>query len=230
MESTALTIRVLPNQDRPKLLKLLKDREATGIKLNLGCGFNHLAGCTNVDNNPECFPDECFDIEAANWPFESDSVQYACAVNVFEHVKDLLGVLGELWRVCAHEAKVEIIVPACFHQAAFEDPTHRRFFGASSWQYFDAEIYRGNTGWYSADRFHFITEQAETVIDEEGSAELLEDLAILSKNRNNSPALISFLRRHVQLFSIGIVSHYVYRMHAVKPLPPSKNAILNKYE
>lgn len=208
---------------------LLRDRETKGKKLNLGCGYNHLAGCINADNNSDCCPDLLLDLQKFPWAIETDSIHYVCAVNVLERLPNLLGFLGELYNICAPDARVEFVVPHAFHQTAVEDPTHCRFFGPSSWQYFEAKTYQGNTGWYTKDRFNFVTEKIETVIGQECDDDFVA-LAELANNRQLSPMLIAFIRTLFQLHSVNVVSHLVFRLRAVKPLPPNGNVRLNKYE
>ena len=44
------------------------------MKLNLGCGYDSMEGWTNVDSDPMCNPDLCFDITEPDWPIESSTV------------------------------------------------------------------------------------------------------------------------------------------------------------
>lgn len=230
MEPIKTTIKIFPFQDRPLLYRLLTDRDATGVKLNLGCGFNHLTGCTNIDNNPDCHPDLVVDLQKFPWPIPTDHAHYVCAVNTLEHLPNLLGFLGELWRICTPEAKVEIIVPNAYHPYGVEDPTHCRFFGPSSWQYFDARTFQENTSWYTPDRFHFILGKYEPVISDQACSTSLENLERLETNRQNSPTLVSLLKTMFFGHTVGVISHHIYRLQAIKPLPPARDVVLNIYE
>jgi ubiquinone/menaquinone biosynthesis C-methylase UbiE len=100
------------------------------MKLNLGCGFNKLAGYVNVDKYPTCNPDLQVDMEIFPWPFESDSVDEVVFNHSLEHMgaaaDDFLHIMKELYRVCKGEALVRINVPHPRHDNFIGDPTHVR--------------------------------------------------------------------------------------------------------
>lgn len=233
-----------PKQDRPPLYQLLTDTEYVGQKLNLGCGYHHIKGCINIDNNPDCEPDEVMDINQVPWPkpleinskegdlhrlyppWPEDTVNYVCSLNTLEHIDNLLGVMGEIWRVCKPGARVEIIVPNCLHQAAFEDPTHVRFFGISSFQYWNANTYNENTGWYTTDRFHFELENAGLIQDEEFEA----DRPALEELQGDGGLLSKLMIRIFQYYAVGVNRYLLFRLKVVKPLPDSKQRTIHVYE
>lgn len=99
------------------------------MKLNLGCGYNHMEGWTNVDSDPECKPDLCFDITKPNWPIEDNTVEVATAEHVLEHLEGIEGYKTfwqELYRVCKNDAIINIEVPHWEHDTFHHDPTHCR--------------------------------------------------------------------------------------------------------
>ena len=100
------------------------------MKLNLGCGFNKLAGYVNVDKYPTGNPDLVADLEAFPWPFESDSVDEVVFNHSLEHMGAatdvFLQIMKELYRVCKNEASVLINVPHPRHDNFIGDPTHVR--------------------------------------------------------------------------------------------------------
>lgn len=99
------------------------------MKLNLGCGYNQKDGWTNIDSDPECNPDLCFDLTTPNWPIESSIVDAVVAEHILEHLEGTNGYLTfwkELYRVCAHGATINIEVPHWQHETFFHDPTHIR--------------------------------------------------------------------------------------------------------
>lgn len=84
----------------------------------------------NVDNDPVCQPDLCVDLESETWPFQDNSVSEIQAIHVLEHMGQTTAswfhIWKEIYRVCAHEAKIEIAVPHPRHDNFLIDPTHVR--------------------------------------------------------------------------------------------------------
>ena len=54
-----------------------------GLRLNLGCGMNHIEGFLNVDRFGE--PDLRHDLEVFPWPWPDDSVCEIMLEHVLEH-------------------------------------------------------------------------------------------------------------------------------------------------
>jgi len=99
------------------------------MKLNIGCGYAHKEGYINVDSDPECKPDHCFDLTKPNWPLETDSIEEVIAEHVLEHLEGTEGFMTfwkELYRVCKHGTVVQIEVPHWEHDTFHHDPTHVR--------------------------------------------------------------------------------------------------------
>ncbi len=98
------------------------------MKLNLGCGENHLAGYVNVDKLGD--PDVRHDLETFPWPWPDDSVDEIQIVHVLEHLGQrtevYLSIIKELYRICRDGARLRIVVPHFRHQNFFDDPTHVR--------------------------------------------------------------------------------------------------------
>jgi glycosyltransferase involved in cell wall biosynthesis len=99
-------------------------------RLNLGCGGQHLAGWLNIDKFAAAKPDCVVDLEQLPWPFADDSADEVLLHHVLEHLGQdsdtFLGILRELYRVCAPGARVRIVVPHPRHQDYLQDPTHVR--------------------------------------------------------------------------------------------------------
>lgn len=100
------------------------------MKLNLGCGSRKLDGFVNVDSAPLCEPDLLLDLEQLPWPFETSAVQEIVLSHVLEHLGQTpavyLGIIREIYRVCAPGALVRITVPHPRHDDYVTDPTHVR--------------------------------------------------------------------------------------------------------
>lgn len=100
------------------------------MKLNLGCGFNKLAGWTNVDRFANYQPDVVADLEITPWIWETNSATSILLNHCLEHLgKDsatFLEIMKELYRVSAPDCLIEINVPHPRHDNFLDDPTHVR--------------------------------------------------------------------------------------------------------
>ena len=69
------------------------------MKLNIGCGKNKLKGFINLDISPNVAPDIVRDIERG-LPFGDNTFDEAVSSHTLEHIRDLIFVMNEIWRVC----------------------------------------------------------------------------------------------------------------------------------
>jgi hypothetical protein len=100
------------------------------MKLNLGCGHHRKPGWRNVDRYPACGPDELVDLERFPWPWPDGAAHEVLFNHSLEHMGQsadvFIGIMRELWRVCAPGALVQINVPDPRHDNFLGDPTHVR--------------------------------------------------------------------------------------------------------
>jgi SAM-dependent methyltransferase len=118
-------------------------------KLNLGCGRDIRPGFVNLDLVKMPGLDVVADLEAF-LPFRDDSFDEIFSSHVLEHVRELIPLLGELARICRAGGVLRIEVPHLSFFGAYTDPTHKRFFGYHSFDYFTPE---GTYNFYSHLRF-----------------------------------------------------------------------------
>jgi hypothetical protein len=107
--------------------------------LNLGCGKKKLPNALNVDIVPDVEPDLVLDVQRRPWPLPSDWFREIHAYDVLEHTEDVVAFMEEAHRVAADDALLVVTVPHFSSANAFTDPTHRHYFGASSFDYFTGQ-------------------------------------------------------------------------------------------
>lgn len=87
-----------------------------------------LPGYINVDKFGT--PDVLCDLEQFPWPWNDNSVEEVVMTHVLEHLGEtsaiFLNIFKELYRVCRHDAVVDITVPHPRSDDFLNDPTHVR--------------------------------------------------------------------------------------------------------
>ncbi len=98
--------------------------------MNLGCGSRKMEGWLNVDRFAGCQPDQVVDLEQLPWPWPDGCASEVRLSHVLEHLGQQpdawLGIISELYRICAPGARVFIVVPHPRHDSFLIDPTHVR--------------------------------------------------------------------------------------------------------
>lgn len=107
---------------------------AKPLRLNLGGGYRKVPGYLNVDKVGQ--PDLVYDLEKCPWPWPDDSVDDVIMHHVIEHLgqttEAFFDILKELYRVCRHNARIQIATPHPRHDDFLGDPTHVRAFTVDS--------------------------------------------------------------------------------------------------
>lgn len=119
----------------------IKEKKSDKIKYNMGCGFNKKEGFVNVDKSPECLPDLQMDLEDLPWKIESNSAHEVVFNHSMEHLGQdpnvFLGIIKELYRICAPNAEVFISAPHPRSDTFIADPTHVRAITPSTFLLFN---------------------------------------------------------------------------------------------
>jgi hypothetical protein len=142
------------------------------LKLNLGCGYNKMAGFVNVDSAPTCQPDVVCNLEQTPWPWKDSSVVEVVFFHALEHMGEqsegFLGIMKELYRVCRNDAVIHITVPHPRHDNFIGDPTHVRIITPKLMELFS----RANCdkwkqlGWSNTPFAHYLHVDFETTRSE----------------------------------------------------------------
>jgi predicted SAM-dependent methyltransferase len=79
-------------------------------------------------------------------PLKTNSVDVMHLSHIVEHIRDLIGFMEEVYRVCRPGAEVRVVAPYYASRGAFRDPTHVRFITEDTFQYFEPPTdYGSNT-------------------------------------------------------------------------------------
>lgn len=139
----------------PNVNKVI-EQEGT-LKLNLGSGLSKVDNFFNLD----VVELPGVDIVAnLNEPFNllpDNSVDAIYSRASFEHVKNLMGLMNEVHRICKPNAEICIIVPHFSNPYYYSDPTHAQPFGLYTMHYFmDESVQPGRKvpSFYTKTRFN----------------------------------------------------------------------------
>ena len=98
----------------------------TGLKINLGCGYDGKEGYVNVDR----VKTPCVDVlaDVMRLPFREGVFCEGYMSHVLEHLPDPDGGMRELCRIVEGGGAIIIRVPHAFTHSSFLNPTHRIHF------------------------------------------------------------------------------------------------------
>lgn len=113
------------------------------IKIDIGSGDHDRDDYVSIDIDPNSNADHILDLERDTLPFADSSVDTVMAHHVLEHLgHGFFHCMQELYRVCAHGAVLDIVVPHPRHDAFIIDPTHRRAIMPMTMQLFSQKFNR----------------------------------------------------------------------------------------
>jgi len=130
-------------------------------RLDLGCGDKKRADCYGVDFRPRPGVDCVLNIASEPWPFADNSIEYIFSNHAFEHLPHpgpgFGHVLTEIFRVCKHNAQIEIWTPYGPSRDAFI-LGHTIMFNERIWQ--DC-CFQGDRVWLGDRYGYFLWEETE---------------------------------------------------------------------
>jgi SAM-dependent methyltransferase len=116
--------------------------------LNIGCGDQRMPSTINVDKRPDSGAEVIHDLEVFPWPFRDEEFDYVYAIDIIEHLDDVIGTVAECHRILKPRGILEIKVPHWQAENHWIDPTHKHGFHPMSFNYFDPETELGRKYWY----------------------------------------------------------------------------------
>lgn len=119
-------------------------------KLNIRCGKDTKKGYVNLDISKLPGVDIIHDLEEYPWPFKKDEFDEILCDNVLEHLSDIIKPMEELWRISKDKGIIKIWVPLYPGWSCFADPTHKKVFTYTTFNYFDP---LDHLNYYSKARF-----------------------------------------------------------------------------
>jgi SAM-dependent methyltransferase len=124
------------------------------LVLDLGCGSNKRAGAVGLDCRLEKGVDIVCDLE---YPLPlADGVAAEVHVHhVLEHVRNLIPLMEEIYRVCRPGAVVRVSGPYYTSRGAYRDPTHVRFLTEDTFQYFEVPTDYGTRTNFAIERIEY---------------------------------------------------------------------------
>jgi SAM-dependent methyltransferase len=147
------------------------------MNLNIGCGKRPIRaeGWVNLDSVAGDGVDVVADLNGP-LPFPDDTFDVIYASHVLEHLPNVLGTMEELWRITKPGGVLQAHVPYVGSDAAFEDPTHCRFFAPHSFSFFSQPVYwrsdYGYRGDWKTQHVYFVV--ADFLYEELGEEYIME--------------------------------------------------------
>lgn len=131
-----------------------------GISLNFGAGRTTLPGYYSVDIVELPGIDIVADFNQPLDELPDNSVDAVHSRASFEHVKNFMGLMEEIHRICKPNADIKIIVPHFSNPYYYSDPTHVQPFGLYTMHYFmdeDMQPGRKVPSFYTSARFDLVS-------------------------------------------------------------------------
>ena len=169
--------------------------------LDLGCGNKTRPGAIGVDWSDRYGADIVHDLNVFPYPFDDNSIDEVFLDNVLEHLEKPIRVMEEVYRITKVAGSVKVIVPYFRSPWAFVDPTHKTFYSAHSFAYFDPT--NADCERYDYTLARFVVEKI--VFNETLNNRWTKKLAIFLANRYPSRYEVYFSH----LYPLDDISYYL---------------------
>jgi len=125
--------------------------DASGIRLDIGCGANKQRGFVGMDVRDLHDVDIVHDIHRKPWPLPDESVLVAMCSHLVEHIPPVIWTpehgtrflfiefMDEVWRILKPGGECAIACPHGSSQGFLQDPTHCNALNETRFAYFDPE-------------------------------------------------------------------------------------------
>ena len=104
--------------------------------LDAGCGTKKFPGAIGMDIRPHPSADIHHDLNEVPWPFEDGSCDLVVIRHALEHLKDVVAIMDELYRITKPGGTIVVEVPHFTWAEAYTHPGHIHFFSGGSLDYF----------------------------------------------------------------------------------------------
>ena len=113
--------------------------EASGIRLDIGCGENKQPGFVGMDIRKCDAVDIVWDAQDFPYPLPDNICLQILLSHLWEHIepKNRIKLMDELWRIMKPEGQLLISVPYYLSFGAYQDPTHYPCPNEATFTYFD---------------------------------------------------------------------------------------------
>lgn len=106
------------------------------LRLDLGCAGMTQERFYGLDILEVQGVDIVADLNEPLEEFPDNSVIEIYSSHTFEHIKNFIGLMSELYRIVRPNGRIVVVVPHFSCPFAYSDPTHVRFFGLNTMHYF----------------------------------------------------------------------------------------------
>ena len=122
-------------------------------KLNIGSGKNIKRGCINLDICSFPGVDVIHNLETFPYPFDNEQFDAIFANQVLEHVDKLTEIMKELSRILKVGGKLTLDVPHFTSNSSYMDPTHKRLFAYTTFDFFVENHFKSSKYEYNTQYF-----------------------------------------------------------------------------